>query len=341
MQMNIPMGKRTICLIIALAMCSVAHAQKSKDFVWDDGKMIAGEIQSVSADGIAIKEKGSAKTIPVDRITKVRFGDEPSSLSRIRSDIEEGQVEQASKSLAKLKPEGRDFVKQDIEFYKAMLVSRSALQGDGDLTKAGKVMKAFIRSNTNSIRYYEACEMMGDLAMNLGKFGPAASYYGRLAKSKARGVVARGNLLQGDALFLQENPSGALQMYQVSAKASDPTLKNLAKIGVAKCQAAAGKHDAAIQQIEKIIADNSSEDAELFARANNALGYAFEKAGNSDASLESYLKTDLLFYRARPQHAEALYHLGKLWSVANKPAESGKARKKLKDYYGASLWAKK
>ena len=110
---------------------------------------------------------------------------------------------------------------------------------------------------------------------------------------------------------------------------------------MAKCQAAAGKHAPAIKLIEKIIDENSSEDAELFARANNALGYAFQKAGNSDASLESYLKTDLLFYRARSQHAEALYHLGRLWSAANNPAESSKARMKLKEYYGASLWAKK
>lgn len=329
-------------LIGVLTLCSIATAQKTRDVVWPVGeKMISGAIQDVTADGLTIDEKGTTRKIAVNDIDRLKLDDEPSGLSKVRSDLENGQIEQAKRSLDRLKPSSRKLVKQDVEFYKAMIASRLALRGDGDLTGAGKLMKRFIDGNADSLRFYAACEMMGDLAMGLGKFKFATSYYGRLTQSKSASIVARGNLLQADALFQQENTPAALSKYQLATKTRDAKTKSLGQVGVAKCQAAAGKHATAIKVLEKLISDHPSQDTELFARAYNALGFAHGKAGDTNASLESYLYTDLLFYRESSQHAEALYHLASLWSRVSKPAESARARATLKEKHAATLWAKK
>ena len=112
-------------------------------------------------------------------------------------------------------------------------------------------------------------------------------------------------------------------------------------MGIAKCLVASGKHGDAVKRLEKLIANNESKDIELFARAYNALGSAMEAAGDSHAALDAYLHTDTLFYGESSQHAEALYHLRKLWSVANNPTEAARAGRMLKERYAATLWAKK
>lgn len=328
-----------VCSLLFTSSTAYAQAQ---DYVWagSDG-MISGKVESVSAEGLSIKGKSGVRKVAVDEITKIRFGGEPAGLSRVRTNVRNGQFEEASRTVARLKPNGNQYVAQDIEFYKAMIRSRLALRGEGDVTAAARAVKKFLDGNKNSLHYYEACQLMGDLAMNLGKFNSAAKSYTQMTKSKSANMAGRGNLLQADALFLQNKASDALRKYKQAKSARDSELKALATVGEAKCQAAKGNHGPAIQELEKLIANNSSENVELFARAHNALGYAYEKAGNSNAALESYLYTDLLFYRETAQHAEALYHLGKLWSVANKPVESSRARKTLKEKYAATLWAKK
>ncbi len=334
-------SKMVLVSLLLSLNASLVQAQ-AKDMVYPKkGGMMRGEIESVTADFISLKKDGSVEKIAVDQIDKVRFGDEPTAMSKIRSDVENNKLEDASDRLKKVKAKGRAFVQQDIAFYKALTASRLALQGDANITTAARQMKAFLDASPNSIRYYEACEVMGELAMNLGKFDSAASNYARLTKSKSPATVARGNLLQGDAWLLRGEVKKAGQKYQLAARSDDTSVKLLGTVGVAKCLASTGKTDAAIKQLEKVIAENDSKDIELFARAYNALGHAYKKAGDSNAALDAYLHTDLLFYRERSQHAEALYELTQLWGIAKKPSDSARARKKLKEGHAASLWAKK
>lgn len=330
-----------VALTVLLWNVSTSNAQNKDILRRTVGGMVAGTIESTSADFVSIKEKSGTTKVPINEIAKVSFGDDPMGMSKVRSDITNGQIEQASERMKKVKVAGRRFVQQDIAFYKALIASRLALKGQANITDAARQMKKFLDKNSDSIRYYEACEVMGDLAMNLGKFDSAAKNYARLARSKSPSTVARGYLRQGDAWLLGGNVQKAGQMYQQAARANEARVKLLGTVGVAKCLASTGKADAAIKQLEKVIAENDSKDVELFARTYNALGHAYKQAGNSNAALDAYLHTDLLFYREMPQHAEALFHLGQLWLVAKKPAEASRARKTLKDRYAASLWAKK
>ena len=115
----------------------------------------------------------------------------------------------------------------------------------------------------------------------------------------------------------------------------------LAGSGKAVCLAQGDKPDQGIAVAEKIIAEGDPADAPLFARAYMALGACYEAQGKTMDALLAYLHVDLLFYQDAALHAEALYHLEKLWTKAKRPDRALKARTLLQSRYPGSVWAQK
>ena len=329
-------------LLLSGWLGSAAFGQ-AKDYVYSvtGAAPISGKIASISADEVKISTKGNVQSIPVDQIAKLKFSDDPSGMSGLRSAMEAGQLEKAKSLLTSIQPKGRPYIRQELDFARCYIQARLALQGTGSVTDAARQMGGFLKSNPTSFYFYRGCESMGDLAMSLGKYSSAAKYYAKLSKSSSAPTKARGDLLQGDALLREGNADQALAMYQRVTKSSDLRLRAMGQIGVATCDIERGQANAAIKLLEEVIAKNDSKDVELFARAYNSLGKAYLATGNTDAALESYLHTDLLFYRDLDRHAEALFHLAQLWTSKNKPTEATRARNTLKSSYSGSQWAQK
>lgn len=300
--------------------------------------MVSGSIDKVSPDYITL----SGQNIPVDEIERISFGDDPSKFSSVRSAVKNGQLVQAKADLQKVKAGGRDFVQQDIAFYRALIDAKLALQGKGDVRQSARAIGAFLKANPDSFRYYEACETMGLLAQSLESFDNATRYFSRLTKSRSPGLAARGSLLLGDAFLLKGDAKRAKTMFERCGKSPDLRLKTMGDVGKAACLALNGATATeAISILEKVIDENDSSDVELFSRAYNALGQAYLATGKTESALDAFLHTDLLFYRNSEKHAEALFHLSKLWSDVNKPSEANNARNKLKQRYPSTVWAKK
>src|SRR5690606_25936228 len=147
-----------------------------------------------------------------------------------------------------------------------------ALQGRSDKTSAETQLLNFVKSYSTTYHFYEAAELLGDLASAQGNWEKATAYYGSLARSGWPEYQLRSDVLVAQTLVNQGNFKDAVAKYDavLGNALSDPEatrMKLLATVGKAKCLAEAGQAQQAVPVIEDIIAKNDPKDTELFARA--------------------------------------------------------------------------
>jgi tetratricopeptide (TPR) repeat protein len=237
-------------------------------------------------------------------------------------------------------------VRQDIEFYRALCLARLAMSEGGDKAAAIEAMRSFAARAQQNYHFYEAAEVLGDLAMASGKYADAARYYGPIANAPREWpeYQMRANIALGRALVGEKKFDEALEKFKAvtsSDQASPEALKqkNLAAVGQAVCVAESGQPEEGIKQLQELIRKNDPQDTVLFARAYNALARCYMKQNKSKDAVLALLKTDMLFYADTESHAEALYHLSKLWNDINKSDRAIAARTMLRERYAGSAWA--
>ncbi|MGE3780111.1 MAG: tetratricopeptide repeat protein, partial [Pirellulaceae bacterium] len=213
-----------------------------------------------------------------------------------------------------------------------------------------QAMLAFARSAPKSFHFVEAAEMLGTLAVSREKFDEAAKYYGFLTKTAQEAgwteFELRVGVLEGRSLEAQGKFAEAAARYDAVIASSIDSAdaaqqKNMARVGKAVTLAETGKVDEGIQMLEEIIRQNDIQAEELFGRTYNALGRCYLKQNKPKEALLAFLHTDTLFPQQPEVHAEALYHLSKLWTTANKSDRAVAARSLLTERYAGSSWAKR
>lgn len=333
-----------------VASPGAARAQQQFDSVLGSrGTPTYGTITSISRTEIEIDSTTGDKRFSVNEIQRVTFKGEPRELRAARESIKKGQLESARAGLDEIDTTDitRKEILQDIEFYKAYCDGRLALVGGGDKAAAVRALRAFEAdsANQNSYHYYELMELLGDLAVALSSFDNAVIYYGKLGEAPWPDYKMRASVLQANALVASEKFSEALRKYDevLSASLDDATAREqklLATLGKAVCLAETGQPEPGIESVLKIIEENDSrEKPQLFARAYNALGTCYLKAGKPQDALLAFLHVDLLFNQTPDAHAEALYYLCDLWRTVNKSERSIRARSVLENRYSGSPWA--
>jgi tetratricopeptide (TPR) repeat protein len=308
----------------------------------------AGEVSVMTAHQVTLK-KGAAggRDIPVNEIRSIQFDGEPSELSQARLNAANGAYENALEALAKIDVADveRDFVKQDVEFYKGWCGARLALAGKGEITDAGRQLNAFVRAYPNNFHYLAAREAMGDLLMAGGAYDKAEVQYAELAKAPWPDYKMRAAVAVGRSLQAQGKHAEAIQQFDaaLAARGDDPATQNerlSATLGKAVSLAETGGVDEAVGIIEKVIHDADPEQKQLHARAYNALGTCYEKAEKNKEALLAFLHVDVLYNTVPEAHAEALAHLATLWKAVGQDERARESRQTLTERYGGSRWAK-
>jgi len=344
------MNKRGLILAAGLWFAAAAAAW-AYDTVKTRSETFTGRVKTigrytvVAAHGVTGKET----EIPVNEIVTIYFDDEPASMKTARTYLLNSRYEDALDSLNKVGEADVDRreIRQDLDFYKALCACKLALGGNGSIQEAGRLMRSFRDNNGTSYHYLEACEVLGDMMVALGAHTHAVSYYGELANApwpdyKMRAWVAIGRCLVAQG---PDNYANAKKYFQaVLANPAEDALaqsqKLAAKLGMARCLVAENA-DAAIQEIEKIIANADPEETELHARAYTTLGNALMAVGRKREALMAFLHVHLLYYVMPDTHAEALYHLVQLWQEMKKDERAAHARNILLEQYKNSYWATK
>ncbi len=345
------MSKRLLCYFV-VAIASAAAVPRALAEVIDRARLIrgseTGEVTKMTRYEVTF-DKGVAGSVPisVNDIKSLVFEGEPTELTQARVQTGNGAFAKAIGLLEKIDLDEvkRDFVKQDIAYYKAYCASRLALSGAGEITDAGRQLNSFVRSNPDSFHALEAAETMGDLLMAAGKYDFAEKQYAEVAKApwpvyKMRAAVSLGRSLQA-----QGKNAEAIQQFDTILAMADDTpdaqaQKLSATLGKAISLAETSKGDDAVKIIQKVIQDADPQQKELHARAYNALGNCYEKSKQTKEALFAFLRVDVVYSNVPEAHAEALAHLVPLWKAVGNEEQSREARETLLQKHGSSKWAK-
>ena len=122
------------------------------------GPTINGDVVEMGPNEVKVDMSGVPKTFSVNQIDYIQFDDEPKDLTEARAKMRAGKLHEALALInrVKLGDVKRDDIKQDVEFYKAILMARLALAGGGSLKDAGKRLLDFEKARKNSYHYLEA-----------------------------------------------------------------------------------------------------------------------------------------------------------------------------------------
>jgi tetratricopeptide (TPR) repeat protein len=306
-----------------------------------------GLLKEITKDKITLEINSVPQSFDVNQIVRFDFDKEPNELNNARNAIAQRKYQLAADELKKLdgKPEKNRDIAADIAFYKAYCQAKLAITAGGD--KAAAIVKVleWAKTNANNFHFYESAELLGDLSVAAGQSADAVRYYGSLSAAPWPDYQMKGNIAVGRALVAEKKYAEALAKFEAVAAASDSSAeadaqKRLATTGKAVCLAETGKADEGVALLQALIKDNNPEDDKvLFARAYTALGNCYLKQSKNKEALQAFLFTDILFDADADAHAEALYHLSKLWAEVNKSERAQQAKALLKDRYAGSVWA--
>ena len=333
--------------MVALSIASSAWSQsRDRIFLSKGGAAPAGTITERTKDQVVIETStGKIQNYPTNDIVRIVFDGEPTQLSRAKDSLGQGQYEQAAKELSEVAVSSltSEDMKEDYYFYKFYLDGSLALIGRGNPDQASKALLQWAAKYRNSHNFYKASEMLGDLALANGTPDQAVRFYAVLTNTGFPDLRFRGNFLQGKSLMLSGKYAEAIEKLNSVAqeKVADPELLKLQKLAAVtaiRCEAATGNIADALQKLESMVAQGDSTDSVLFAELYNAIGGIFLSQNNDYEALLSYLKIDMMYATQTEPHAEALYHLSKLWEKVGDPLKATDAKARLAKLYPTSPW---
>ena len=343
---------RTLLAIATTSFCLLGIQSlqaQDRDRVFPvKGPAVTGKIVEKNRDKVVIEVRGNNQNFPSNEILRVLFEGEPTTLSRTKDLVAQGQIEQAVDEFKKIDAASlpSEDMKQDYQFLRGYIAGTLATKGKGDPKNALTLLTNWVKDNAQSYQFYQAAELMGDLAVASGTPDQAAKYYGGLAAAPFPELKTKGSFLQGKALMASKQNADAKAKYQavLEAKLSDPVslkFQKMARIGIIQCDALEGKATEAIGDLEKMVDEGDSTDGELFAELFNTLGSLFAAAGRNEEAVLSYLKTDQLYGAQSEPHAESLYRLNQLWTKMGSTQKAADAKQKLEKLYPTSPWVRK
>lgn len=334
--------RRATSFLLGLALMfvtNIANAQMDRVYPLK-GSPISGNVSEIKKDGVIVESGQKKQAVAVDQIEKIMFGEDPKDLTKGRESALDGQWDQALDELKRvdLNAIKRDIVKVDAAFFIAKCEAKVALAGRGSTAESAKKMLAFVTANPESIHFYGAARLLGDLAVAMGNFDKAVQFYGALSKAPSADLKIEAAYLTGLAKLRQGKSAEAEADFdKVIGAAVQSTsvlrIQTLSKAGRAVALSQQGKGDEGIKIVDLLITELNQADSEMAARIYNAQGSCFEATGDTLGAAMAYLHTHLMFSGQADAHAEALSKLVQLWPKLGKPERANEAREELQKRY--------
>jgi TolA-binding protein len=328
-----------VAFAIVVCVSQTSHAQVDRVYPLT-GNPVVGKLAEMRREAVLVESTSSKQTVPVDKIRRILFEGEPTTLTNGRQFALDGQYDRAAEELRRLDFAAikRDVVKADAMYYLARSEAELALVGRGDAAEATRKLLAFVSGNPQSIHFFRAAKTLGDLAVADGKYDQAVKYYAALAAAPIPELKIESDYSTAIAKLRQGNAAEAEASFDkvINASVQSPSaarLQTLAKAGRALTMAKQGKGKEAIDLVAGLIAELNPDDSEVASRIYNAQGAGYEAIGDNEGAVLAYLHTHLLFSGQADAHAESLARLVELWPKVGNPDRANEARQELQQRY--------
>lgn len=356
---ELPTRRRTTPKAAALWLRSVAvlgaMACAATTFAADivnlrDGTRVAGEITASTKDDLTIKPSvGDARTVAASDVVSVEWNNATAELKLGINDENGGRFEQAVNRVTKSKADATnadDRLKLEYDFILARIAAREALVDKAKLDAAITKLDNFRKASSSHFRHYDAVNRLGQLQMAKGDFNAAQTTYALLEQAKSNEYKLTAKVAQGRIELAQGQNDAAIRNFDAAMAAagnspSEQLRKYDAMLGKAKAQAMTGQHAEALAALEEVVNKAPADATDLQAEAYVLQGNSLQALNRPKEAVLSYLHVDILFPRESSMHAEALYHMARLWKVVQAPERGISAEAKLTSSYPDSEWAQK
>ncbi len=357
---------------VALISLGLAHADevRQRDA---EGKVKPtprkGKILEVSKEKVKL-QLNPTKTddIPANTIDSVAYEGQPASMGLLPGAVRGGNYANAADLIRQITESGAELpagVKDELAYYQMYVAARVAMAGGRlvEMKQAKDAAAAYLKTGLLSWHYYDAVELLGELCVAIapldvenlraGWYRQAIDEaYSRLRQAPWPETEIRAWILQARAQYLSQDANGSLASYDKGIEKAEELIKKTkepdaqiaslalaAKVGKAEVLGDT-KPEEGIKLIQDIIAKASEEDSRVQAVSALAIARCYEKAKNPKEALINYVKVDVLYYQQENLHAEALYHLSRLWAEPpfNKPDRAKEAADTLRTRYPGSVW---
>ncbi|MBD3674949.1 MAG: tetratricopeptide repeat protein [Planctomycetaceae bacterium] len=337
-------------LLAGALMLSVATVASAVDTVYLDGaSAVRGTVTGYTKDVLKVQQGSNERELPVNTITSVNWDQEPLDLKNARSSEKAGNFSKALEMYAKVKENVGGLSKDaqtDLNYLMARAEARQALASNpSQQAEAIQKLEAFKAANRDHFRYYELHQYLGQLYAAQGDTAKATTAFNEMKSAPYKDYQMAAQILAADALFQSGDVNKAQQDYQSVANMQTETpqelnRKNEARLGLALCQIQQGQPDQAVEIANQVISETEPTQAAVQARAFLRKGDALVALKKPQEAVIAYLAVDLLFASEPSLHAEALYHLSRLWGQIGKADRASDAQARLQSQYPESPWNK-
>ncbi len=334
------------CLVMGMA----SPASAVDALVKKSGGRITGKFTGGSKTELTIKPQvGDPVNVPANDLASIEWDDASPELKLGLSDENNGKYDSAIQHITKSKAETKSdspLLKAEFEFLLARVTARISLADATKRDEAIKLLQGFTKGNADHFRFYEATNFLGQVQLAKGDFAGARTTFEGLAQSpwndyKLGAKVAIGRILMGE-----NKADEAVKAFDEAAASAGTTPAEVARryealLGKARAQIAKSQHNEALAVLDDITQNGPAEDSAIQAEAYVLQGNALQALNRAKEAVLAYLHVDILFPREAGQHAEALYHMSRLWKAVQLPERGVEAEAKLQSSYPNSEWTKK
>jgi tetratricopeptide (TPR) repeat protein len=282
----------TIKLLAGIGVVLAASLADSADYVnrKSDEKRAGGTVTGATKTEITVKPStGEPIVIPANDVASVDWDVAPSDMKLGKSDENNGRFDAALEKFNKAIEDaraGNELVKTDLDFLIARVTARAALTDPARQDEAVTKLTGFLKSNSDSFRFFEAQQWLGQVYLAKKDFAAARTAFEAMGQApwsdvKLSAKVNLGRVLMGENKLEEANQAFDAAIAEAGTSAADQTRKYEAQVGKARNLISLNKQAEALTVLDEVVDKASPDDAALLAEAYVLQGACLQAANKT------------------------------------------------------------